>query len=89
MTRYILGRVLSSALVLVLLSVIVFAMVRLIPGDPVAAFADPANPDPVELDRLRAELGLDRGSPSTSSGSAGCCRATSAARSRSRSTWPR
>jgi peptide/nickel transport system permease protein len=59
-TRYIAGRVLSSLLVLVLLSVIVFAMVRLIPGDPVAAFADPANPDPAELARLRAELGLDQ-----------------------------
>lgn len=60
MIRYIAGRVLSSVLVLVLLSVIVFAMVRLIPGDPVAAFADPANPDPVALAALRAELGLDR-----------------------------
>jgi peptide/nickel transport system permease protein len=58
--RYIGGRALSSAFVLLLLSVIVFAMVRLIPGDPVAAFADPANPDPVELARLRAELGLDQ-----------------------------
>ena len=60
MIRYISGRLLSSALVLLLLSVIVFTMVRLIPGDPVAAFADPANPDPAELARLRTELGLDR-----------------------------
>jgi peptide/nickel transport system permease protein len=60
MTRYIIGRIFSSVLVLVLLSVIVFAMVRLIPGDPVAAFADPANPDPVALAKLRTELGLDR-----------------------------
>jgi peptide/nickel transport system permease protein len=60
MTRYIIGRIFSSILVLVLLSVIVFAMVRLIPGDPVAAFADPANPDPVALAKLRTELGLDK-----------------------------
>jgi len=60
MIRYIAGRVFSSALVLVLLSVIVFAMVRLIPGDPVAAFADPANPDPEALALLRTELGLDK-----------------------------
>lgn len=60
MIRYIAGRLLSSLLVLVLLSVIVFAMVRLIPGDPVAAFADPANPDPAALAALRTELGLDR-----------------------------
>jgi len=60
MIRYVAGRLLSSLLVLVLLSVIVFAMVRLIPGDPVAAFADPANPDPAALAALRTELGLDR-----------------------------
>lgn len=60
MIRYVLGRLLSSVFVLLVLSVLVFSMVRLIPGDPVAAFGDPANPDPAELDRLRAELGLDQ-----------------------------
>lgn len=60
MARYILTRVLSSLFVLFLLSVFVFAMVRIIPGDPLAAFADPANPDPAALDELRHELGLDQ-----------------------------
>ena len=60
MTRYILSRVLSSLFVLFVLSVIVFSMVRVIPGDPLAAFVDPANPDPAKLDALRAELGLDQ-----------------------------
>ncbi|MFJ2553881.1 ABC transporter permease [Microbacterium sp. NPDC087591] len=60
MARYILTRVLSSLFVLLVLSVLVFSMVRIIPGDPLAAFADPANPDPAALDALRHELGLDQ-----------------------------
>jgi peptide/nickel transport system permease protein len=59
-TRYLLSRVLSALVVLLLLSMMVFAMVRLIPGDPVAAFVDPSNPDPAVIARLRAELGLDQ-----------------------------
>ncbi|MGV2985520.1 ABC transporter permease [Microbacterium sp. AGC85] len=60
MARYILTRILSSLFVLFVLSVLVFSMVRIIPGDPLAAFADPANPDPAALDALRTKLGLDR-----------------------------
>lgn len=60
MTRYIISRVLSSLFVLFVLSVLVFSMVRIIPGDPLSAFADPSNPDPAALDALRAELGLDQ-----------------------------
>lgn len=60
MTRYILSRLLSSLFVLFVLSVLVFSMVRIIPGDPLAAFADPANPDPAKLAALRSELGLDQ-----------------------------
>ncbi|MFJ3034633.1 ABC transporter permease [Curtobacterium pusillum] len=60
MTRYVLGRVLSAAIVLALLSIIVFAMVRLIPGDPAAALVDPANPDPAAIAQIRQQLGLDR-----------------------------
>jgi len=60
MTRYIFTRVLSSLFVLFVLSLMVFSMVRIIPGDPLAAFADPANPDPAALDALRHELGLDQ-----------------------------
>lgn len=60
MIRYLASRVLSSLFVLFMLSLLVFSMVRLIPGDPLAAFADPSNPDPVALDALRRELGLDQ-----------------------------
>ena len=60
MTRYIFTRVLSSLFVLLVLSIIVFSMVRIIPGDPLASFADPANPDPAKLEALRQKLGLDQ-----------------------------
>lgn len=60
MIRYLASRLLSSLLVLFLLSIFVFSMVRLIPGDPLAAFADPSNPDPEALDALRRQLGLDQ-----------------------------
>ncbi|WP_119696351.1 ABC transporter permease [Microbacterium halotolerans] len=60
MARYALSRLASSLFVLFVLSVLVFSMVRVIPGDPLAAFADPSNPDPAALDALRHELGLDR-----------------------------
>lgn len=60
MTRYVLSRVLSSLFVLFVLSLLVFSMVRIIPGDPLSAFADPSNPDPAALDALRHELGLDQ-----------------------------
>lgn len=60
MARYILTRVLSSLFVLFVLSVLVFSMVRIIPGDPLAAFVDPANPDPAALEALRHDLGLDQ-----------------------------
>jgi len=58
--RYLAARLGSALLVLFLLSVAVFSMVRLIPGDPVAAFVDPSNPDPAQIAALRAELGLDQ-----------------------------
>jgi peptide/nickel transport system permease protein len=60
MIRYVAGRIVSSLFVLLMLSVLVFAMVRLIPGDPLAAFADPTNPDPEAIEALRQDLGLDK-----------------------------
>lgn len=60
MTRYIFNRLLSALLVLFVLSVLVFLMVRLIPGDPVSAFIDPDNPDPQAANLIREQLGLNR-----------------------------
>jgi peptide/nickel transport system permease protein len=58
--HYLIKRVGSSLFVLFLLSLMVFAMVRAIPGDPVAALVDQNNPDPAVIASLRHELGLDR-----------------------------
>ena len=60
MIRYILGRLGSAVLVLFVLSVLVFMIVRLIPGDPTSAFIDPDNPDPAAAALIREELGLNR-----------------------------
>lgn len=56
---YILNRVLSSALVLFLASIVIFSILRLIPGDPaVLMLGIDASPQAVAQQRLR--LGLDR-----------------------------
>jgi peptide/nickel transport system permease protein len=59
---YLARRLLTSAIVLLLLSVGVFAMVRLVPGDTATALLGTAY-TPEAADRLRAELGLDRPLP--------------------------
>jgi len=46
-------------LVLLLVSLLSFAIIALVPGDPAAAFAD-ASTSPEQLARLRHELGLDQ-----------------------------
>lgn len=62
MGRYLLRRVPSAAVVLVLASMLVFAAIRLVPGDPATTLAGPdATPEAVAA--LRAELGLDRSWP--------------------------
>ncbi|WP_197519672.1 ABC transporter permease [Pseudonocardia sp. HH130630-07] len=58
--RFLAGRVLASALVLVLLSLLVFLMVRLIPGDPAAQYFSAGDPDPAQGAEVRAMLGLDQ-----------------------------
>jgi len=59
--RLILGRLLDLAVVLVAVSVIVFAMIRLIPGDAVAIMLG-ANTEvtPEKVAALRAQIGLDQ-----------------------------
>lgn len=58
--RFIARRLGIAVLVLFVLSILVFGMVRVIPGDPTAAFVDPNNPDPTQVAQIRAEMGLDR-----------------------------
>src|SRR4051812_32644276 len=62
MRTYVLQRLLQLVPVLFFLSVIVFAVVRLIPGDPAAMrLGDAATPDAVAL--LRHDMGLDQPIP--------------------------
>ncbi|MGH8808291.1 MAG: ABC transporter permease, partial [Noviherbaspirillum sp.] len=59
MLRYILHRVLLALPTLLIVAVIVFVMMRMIPGDPAQLIlGDIENPD--ALARMRAELGLDQ-----------------------------
>ena len=62
MARYVLHRLLLMAPVALLVTVIVFALVRLTPGDPVLVYAGEEK-DPVALDALRHEYGLDQPIP--------------------------
>lgn len=58
MARYLLLRALSLGLSLVVASVVIFALIEVIPGDP-AAFMMGLNATEENLAALRAELGLD------------------------------
>lgn len=59
MTGYLLRRIPTALIVLVVASILVFAVLRLIPGGPEAALAGPdAGPD--QLAAIRHDLGLDR-----------------------------
>jgi peptide/nickel transport system permease protein len=55
--RYLLRRIGEALLVL---SILVFLTVRLIPGDPAAAFIDAGNPTPGLREKIDHQLGLDR-----------------------------
>ncbi|MFT4083447.1 MAG: ABC transporter permease [Nocardioides sp.] len=61
MASYLSRRLAVAVLVLFLLSFLVFAMVRLMPGDPAAQYLNSSNPDPTQLAQIRHQLGLDRG----------------------------
>ena len=59
--RYIIKRLLQSIIVLILVSVIIFAAVRLAPGDPVLMKLGPYNePTPEAVAQIEKELGLDK-----------------------------
>ncbi|MGN6032496.1 MAG: nickel ABC transporter permease, partial [Thermomicrobiales bacterium] len=60
MFRYILYRILAVIPVLVGVSIAVFFMVRLVPGDPIQImFANQASPSPERVAEMRHQLGLD------------------------------
>jgi len=58
MIRYITQRMIASFLTLIVISVLIFLMLRLLPGDPARLFAGELATK-AEVDRLRTQLGLD------------------------------
>ena len=61
MTEYIIRRLLSAIPSLILVSIIIFSLVRLVPGDVVMArLAEGGYADEEQLAAMRAELGIDR-----------------------------
>ncbi|NGO06887.1 ABC transporter permease [Streptomyces sp. HC44] len=62
MVRYLLHRLWQSALTLVLASIVVFAGIRALPGDPATAMAG-EEADPATIRAVRAQLGLDEPLP--------------------------
>ncbi len=64
MAWFIARRVAAAALMLVALSVLMFGLLRLTPGDPIAAYIDPTVPmSEADVAALRHRLGLDRSLP--------------------------
>jgi len=61
MTRYVIRRLLQAIPLLVAISIIVFALVELAPGDASQMYIDPEKgTDPEYLERVRTSLGLDQ-----------------------------
>jgi peptide/nickel transport system permease protein len=58
MLRFILGRLISLSLSLIVASLVIFTVIEVIPGDP-AAFMLGLNADEATVQALRADLGLD------------------------------
>ncbi|MCG8505548.1 MAG: ABC transporter permease [Sphingomonadales bacterium] len=59
MMRYVFGKLLLTVPTLAILSVVIFALIRMVPGDP-AVFMVGDLADAAALDEARRELGLDR-----------------------------
>lgn len=60
MLRYVVRRLLQSIPLLVLISVIVFALIHAAPGGPLEMYLANPNVRPEDIERLRVALGLDR-----------------------------
>jgi peptide/nickel transport system permease protein len=59
-TRYAVNRLLAMIPTLLILTVLVFLMVQLVPGDPAEIFLGEKHSSPELLDRVRHEMGLDQ-----------------------------
>src|SRR6185437_16541394 len=64
MLRFVLRRLAIAFAMLVGLSILVFLLLRLTPGDPVTAYIDPSVPmSTADIESLRHRLGLDESLP--------------------------
>src|SRR5437660_12191165 len=87
MGRLVMRRLLATIPVLFLVTLGVFLLIHLTPGDPVETMLGESQ-DSSAKEALRHELGLDHRCQSrTSRGSVTCCRATSDARSARTFRW--
>ena len=59
-TRYAVNRLLAMIPTLLILTILVFLMVQLVPGDPAEIFLGEKHSSPELLDRVRHEMGLDQ-----------------------------
>ena len=63
MLRYLLGRFWQSLVLLLLVSVIGFAVLNLAPGGPLSQFSLTPGMTQADLDRIASQMGLDRPRP--------------------------
>lgn len=63
MLKFILKRLLHAIPLLLIVTLITFAIITLAPGDPVYMFVNPEQATPQDLELIRAELGLDQPIP--------------------------
>jgi ABC-type dipeptide/oligopeptide/nickel transport system permease component len=88
MFAYSLRRLIQLVPVLLLISFLVFMLIHIVPGEPVAALMGEGNSDAVVEQALRTRLGLDRSMiEQYCAGCPSCCAGISAPRSRRISRW--
>ncbi|TVX87056.1 ABC transporter permease [Paenibacillus agilis] len=59
MHKYILRRILQAIPLLIVISIVSFALIKLAPGDPVSSFVTP-DMSPEDVERIRQNMGLDQ-----------------------------
>ena len=59
MANYVLRRLIQAVPLLLLISIIIFALLRLTPGGPLARFENDPTISQADLNRIRAQMGLD------------------------------
>ncbi len=57
MIRYSFRRVLTMLPIVVMISIVVFSLAKLMPGDALSGQIDPLNTDPAYIDEMREKLG--------------------------------